>query len=146
MYWSMWNRSPFALSWSCLTKLQDKMYSLSFKGWALGVQSSSIIYSLSKWYVGLLVCSNRAPLIPAVMVIRGLTFHPCCVGMSINGWYFICLVSMVVSENQSWQFVNSINCIVGFGVGFWGMRQRFEAPNTHTMYGLSFVTLWQVSM
>ena len=46
------NMSPFALSQSCLTKLQGRMYSLSFKRWALRALSSSIIYNLSKWRLG----------------------------------------------------------------------------------------------
>lgn len=33
--------------------------------------------------------------------------------MSISGLYFVCLVSMAVSGYMSWQYVNSLSCIVG---------------------------------
>ena len=36
------------------------------------------------------------PLAPAEMTISGSTFHPCCVMLSISGWYF-CILLFIVS-------------------------------------------------
>ena len=53
-----------------------------------------------------------APLTPAVIVMRGLVFHPALCILLINGSYLVCLCVMACSGNLSWQYVNSMNCIV----------------------------------
>ena len=57
-------------------------------------------------------CSWIAPLTPAVMVIKGLTFQPLFCMVWISGSYLVCLWVRAPSGNLSWQYVNSINWIV----------------------------------
>ena len=57
-------------------------------------------------------CSCIAPLTPAVMVIRGFVFQPWFCRVLINGSYFVCFCMRACSGNMSWQYVNSMNCIV----------------------------------
>ena len=66
-------------------------------------------------------CSWIAPLTPAVMVIRGLTFHPLFCMVLISGSYLMCLWVRASSRNLSWQYVNSINWIVWLGEGSMGV-------------------------
>ena len=57
--------------------------------------------------VGLSIeCSCIAPLTPAVMVMRGLVFHPLFCMMLISGSYLVCFCVMACSENLLWQYVN----------------------------------------
>ena len=51
-------------------------------------------------------CSHIAPLTPAVMVMRGLVFHPLFCMMLISGSYLVCFCVMACSENLLWQYVN----------------------------------------
>ena len=51
-------------------------------------------------------CLRIAPLIPAVMVMRGLVFHPLFCMMLISGSYLVCFCVMACLENLSWQYVN----------------------------------------
>ena len=62
-------------------------------------------------------CSWIAPLTPAVMVISGLTFHLLFCMVFISGLYLVSLWVRALSGNLSWQYVNSINCIVCLGEG-----------------------------
>ena len=55
-------------------------------------------------------------LAPAVMTIRGSTFHPRAVILAISGLYLLFLASSVPGENLSFQYLNSINCIVRLGL------------------------------
>ena len=57
-------------------------------------------------------CSCIAPLTPAVIVIRGFVFQPLFRIVLINGSYFACFCVRACSGNPSWQYVNSMNCIV----------------------------------
>ena len=52
---------------------------------------------------------------PAVIIIRGSTFHLLVTILAINGLYLLVLVSSVFEENLSLQYVNSINCLVRLG-------------------------------
>ena len=53
-------------------------------------------------------CSCMALRTPAVIVIRGFVFHPWFCMLLSNGSYLVC----ASSGNMSWQYVNSMNCIV----------------------------------
>ena len=71
------------------------------------------------WALGILrliSCSMEfswmAPLTPAVMVMRGLVFQPLFCSVVISGSYLACLCERACSGNLSWQYVNSMNCIV----------------------------------
>ena len=67
-------------------------------------------------------CSCIAPLTPVVMVIRGFVFHPLLYMVLINGSYLACFCVMACSGNLSWQYVNSMNCIVFVSDGSKGVR------------------------
>ena len=77
------------------------------------------------------------PLAPAVITIIGSTFQPCCLILSINGWYFWTLLFMVSWENRSLVYVNSINCTVRWSDGFDGGVVWCGIPLIHNMSGLS---------
>ena len=57
-------------------------------------------------------CSCITPLTPAVIVIRGFVFQPLFCILLISGLYFACFCVRAYSGNLSWQYVNSMNCIV----------------------------------
>ena len=59
-------------------------------------------------------------LAPAVITIRGSTFHPLAAILSINGLYLLVFASCVSGENLSLQYVNSMNCMVRLGSMFMG--------------------------
>ena len=60
----------------------------------------------------LMDCSCIAPLTHVVIVIRGLMAHPLfCIAL-IKESYLACFYVMACSGNRSWQYVNSMNCIV----------------------------------
>jgi hypothetical protein len=70
----------------------------------------------------LMECSCMAPLTPAVMVMRGFTFHPLFCMVLISGSYLACFCSRAWSGNLSWQYVNSMNwttCVGEGGIGVW---------------------------
>ena len=54
-------------------------------------------------------------LAPAVIIIRGSTFHPLAAMLSIKGLYLLFFASSVSGENLSLQYVNSRNCMVRLG-------------------------------
>ena len=62
-------------------------------------------------------CSCMTPLTPAMMVMRGLVFHPLLCMVLISGSYLVCLCMRACSGNLSWQYVDSINWIVCVGEG-----------------------------
>ena len=64
------------------------------------------IFSLVSWSIE---CSWIAPLIPVVMVIRGLIFQPLFCMVLLSGSYLVCLCVRACYGNLSWQYVNSIN-------------------------------------
>ena len=78
------------------------------------------MFSLVSWSME---CSRIVPLTPAMMVIRGLTFHPlfCIPVVLINGSYLVCLCVRTSSRNLSWQYVNLMNWIVWLGEGSMGV-------------------------
>ena len=47
-------------------------------------------------------CSCMAPLTPAVIVMRGLVFHPLLCKVLINGSYSMCLRTRACYGNLSW--------------------------------------------
>jgi hypothetical protein len=71
-------------------------------------------------------------LAPAVIIIRGSTFHPLAAILSINGLYLLCFVSSVYGENLSFQYVNSMNCMVRLGSMSVGGSFWYGNPLTHS--------------
>ena len=89
-------------------------------------------------------CSCIAPLTPAVMVIRGLVFHPLFCMVLISGSYLICLCVRACSRNLSWQYVNSMNWTVYLGDGVIGVCIWLGAPIMHSMFSLSLAWHWHI--
>ena len=87
-------------------------------------------------------CSCMAPLTPAVMVIRGLVFHPLYWMALIGGPYLVCLCVRACLGNLSWQYVNSMNSIMWLGDGDIGSCVWVGALIMHKMSGLSLAWHW----
>ena len=61
--------------------------------------------------------SCTAPLTPAMMVMRGFTFHPLLWRECISGSYLVCLCSRALLGNLLCQYTNSMKWIVCVGKG-----------------------------
>ncbi len=81
-------------------------------------------------------------LAPAVIIIRGSTFHPLAAILSINGLYLLFFASSVSGENLSLQYVNSMNCMVRLGSISVGGSFWYCSPLTHRMSGLNLELQW----
>lgn len=57
------------------------------------------------------------PLLPTVMVMGGLTLHPCVVERGWSMAYILFFLVIASCGNMSLQYVNSKNYIVMFGFG-----------------------------
>ena len=82
-------------------------------------------------------CSWIAPLTPVVIVMRGFVFQPLFRIVLINGSYFAFFCVRACSGNMSWQYKNSMNCIVYVCEGSKGVVVWFGAPNMQRIYGLN---------
>ena len=71
-----------------------------------------LVFRISRSASFTMECSCIAPLTPAVIVIKGFVFHPLFRMALISGSYFVCFWKRACSGNLSWQYVNSMNCIV----------------------------------
>ena len=49
--------------------------------------------------------------------MSGATFHYMAMILLMSGWYFAFFLSLVSSDYISLQYVNSMNCMMIFGVG-----------------------------
>ena len=90
-----------------------------------------------------MVCSWIAPLTPTVIVISGIVFHHLSCMLLISGSYLACFCVMACSGNLSWQYVNSMSCIVCVGTGSIGVGVWFGAPSALNIYGLNLAWHWQ---
>ena len=71
-------------------------------------------------------CLCIAPLILAVMIMRGLVVHPLfCIAL-INGSYLVCFCVMAYYGNLSWQYVNSMSWTIAVGKGAIGLQSSFN--------------------
>ena len=70
-------------------------------------------------------------------MIRGFVFHPLFCRVLINGSYFVCFCVRACYGNLSWQYVNSMNCILCVCEGSKGVVVWFGTTSIHRMYGLS---------
>ena len=83
-------------------------------------------------------------LAPAVIIIRGSTFHPLAAILSINGLYLLFFASSVSGENLSLQYVNSMNCMVRLGSMSVGGSFWYGNPLTQRMSGLNLELQWHL--
>ena len=84
-----------------------------------------------------------ARLTPVVIVMRRFVFHPLFCMLLIKGSYLACLYMRACSGNLSWQYLNSMNCIVWVGVGSKGIGAWFGAPNMLSISCLNLAWHWQ---
>ena len=77
-------------------------------------------------------------LAPAVMTMRGSTFHPLAMILAISGPYLLFFASNVSGENLSLQYVNSINYMVRLGSMSVGRSFWYGRPLMQRMSGLNF--------
>ena len=82
-------------------------------------------------------CSWMAPLTPAVIMMRGLVFHPLWCMLFISESYLVCLCVLTCSRNLLWQYVNSMNCTMWFGEGDIGVCIWLGPLSIHRMSGLN---------
>ena len=72
----------------------------------------TLVYGMLSSSNLLMDCLCIASLTPIVIVIRGFIFHPLFRMALIRGSYLACFCVMACYGNLSWQYVNSMNCIV----------------------------------
>jgi hypothetical protein len=101
-----------------------------------------LVFGILRLVSLLIDCSCIAPLTTAVMVIRGFVFQPLHPIVLISGSHFSCFCVRACSWNLSWQYVNSMSCIVCVCEGSRGVGVWFGTLNTERMYGLSLTWHW----
>ena len=94
-----------------------------------------LVFGILRLVYFLMECLCIAPLTPALMVIRGLVFHPLVCKVLISGSYLVCLCVRARSRNLSWQYVNSLSWTVYLGDGVRGVGVWDGAPIMHRMSG-----------
>jgi hypothetical protein len=91
-----------------------------------------------------LVLSSRGcglAMAPAASTMSGAIFQPLAMILLMSGWYFVVILSVVSTVNLSLQYVNSINCVVIYGVGASGGGWLYGWPR---MCGLSLALWWHL--
>ena len=83
-------------------------------------------------------------LAPAVIIIRGSTFHPLAAILLINGFYLLFFASSVSGENLSLQYVNSMICMVRLGSMSVGGSLWYGNPLTQRMSSLNLELQWHL--
>lgn len=89
-----------------------------------------------------IACSRMASPTPTMMVMRGITFPPQFLSVSIRGLYLVCFCSRACFGYLSLHYVISMNWSMWSGEGIIGIRLLFGALIMHSMYGLNFVRHW----
>jgi hypothetical protein len=84
------------------------------------------------------------PRAPAVRTKSGSTFHPLALMSSISLSYFIVFSSILFGEYLSLQYVNSMNCTVSAGLGWFGGSALYEWLRMHKMSGLNLALHWHL--
>ncbi len=75
---------------------------------------------------------------------KRVNFQPLFLIALISGSYFVCFCVSACSGNLSWQYVNSMNCIVWAGEGKRGVEAWFGAPSIQRMSGRSLARHWHL--
>jgi hypothetical protein len=84
------------------------------------------------------------PRAPAVRTKSGSTFHPLALMSSISLSYFTVFSSILSSEYLLLQYVNSMNCTVNVGLGWFGGSTLYGWLHMHRMSGLSLALHWHL--
>ena len=72
------------------------------------------------------------------------TLHPLIATSLMNVWYFAVLLSRAYVANLSLQYVNLINYMMRFGVGFFGSGCLYGWPMTQSELGLNLALRWHL--
>ena len=83
-------------------------------------------------------------LAPAVMIIRGSSFHPLATMLAINNMYSLFFALSVSGENLSLQYVNSINYMLRLGSMSVGGSLWYGKPLTQRMSSLNLELQWHL--
>jgi hypothetical protein len=84
------------------------------------------------------------PWAPAVRTKSGSTFHPLALISSIRPSYFAIFSSILSGEYLSLQYVNSMNCIVNVGLGWFGGSTLYGWLRMQSMSGLNLALHWHL--
>jgi hypothetical protein len=84
------------------------------------------------------------PHAPVVRTKSGSTFHPLALMSSISLSYFIVFASIWSGEYLSLQYVNSMNCTVNVGLGWFGGSALYEWLRMYRMSGLNLALHWHM--
>jgi hypothetical protein len=88
-----------------------------------------VVFGILRLASLLMDCSCIAPLTPTVIVIRGFVFPSLSRIVLISGSYFACFCARACLGNLSWQYVDSMNCVVCVCEGSKGVGVWFGAPS-----------------
>jgi hypothetical protein len=84
------------------------------------------------------------PRAPAVSIISGSTFHPLALMSSMRPSYFIIFSFILSGEYLSLQYVNSMNCTVSIGLGWFGGSALYGWLRMQSISGLSLALQWHL--
>jgi hypothetical protein len=82
------------------------------------------------------------PQAPAVSTKSRSTFHPLALISSIKPSYFNVFSFILSGEYLSLQYVNSMNCIVSVGLGWFGGSALYGWLHMQSMFGLNLALHW----
>jgi hypothetical protein len=84
------------------------------------------------------------PRAPVLRTKSGSTFHPLALMSSIRPLYFIVFSSILSGEYLSLQYVNSMNCTVNVGLGWFGSSALYGWLRMQSMSGLNLALHWHL--
>jgi hypothetical protein len=84
------------------------------------------------------------PQAPIVSTKSGSTFHPLALMSSIRPSYFIVFSFILFGEYLSLQYVNSMNCTVNVGLGWFGGSILYGWLRMQSMSGLNLALHWHL--
>jgi hypothetical protein len=84
------------------------------------------------------------PRAPAVRTRSGSTFHPLVLMSSIRPSYLTIFSFILSVEYLSLQYVNSMNCTVNVGLGWFGGSALYGWLHMQSMSGLNLVLHWHL--
>jgi hypothetical protein len=84
------------------------------------------------------------PQAPTVSTRSGSTFHPLALMSSIRSSYFAIFSFILSSEYLSLQYVNSMNCTVNVGLGWFGGSALYGWLRMQSMSGLNLALHWHL--
>jgi hypothetical protein len=84
------------------------------------------------------------PRAPAMRTMIESTFHPLALMSSIRPSYFIIFSSILSGKYLSLQYVNSMNCAVSVGLGWFGGFALYGWLRMQSMFALNLALHWHL--